>query len=49
VAFMTELADEPRPRVGSDAMSADMRDVDLALDHARILADAKARLRRITR
>jgi hypothetical protein len=52
VAFMTELADEPRPRVGSDAMSAewvDMRDVDLALDHARILADAEARLRRITR
>ena len=51
VAFMTELADETRPRVGSDAMSAewvDMRDVDLAFDHARILADAKAKLR-ITR
>ena len=47
VAFMTELADETRPRVGSDAMSAewvDMRDVDLAFDHARILADAKAKL-----
>ena len=47
VAFMTELADE----VGSDAMSAewvDMRDVDLAFDHARILADAKAK-QRITR
>src|SRR5262245_48608891 len=34
VAFMTELGNEIRPRVGSDAMSAewvDMRDVDLAL------------------
>ena len=33
---------------GSDAMSAewvDMRDVDLAFDHARIFADAKAKLR----
>lgn len=48
VAFMTELANETRPRVGSDAMSAewvDIRDVDLAFDHARILADAKAKLR----
>ena len=48
VAFMTELANETRPRVGSDAMSAewvDMRDVDLAFDHARIFADAKAKLR----
>ena len=51
VAFMAELADETRPRVGSDAMIAewvDMRDVDLAFDHARILADAKAK-QRITR
>ena len=34
VAFLTELPNETRPRVGSDAMSAewvDMRDVDLAL------------------
>ena len=48
VASMTELAHETRPREGSDAMSAewvDMRDVDLAFDHARILADAKAKLR----
>ena len=48
VAFMTELADETPPRVGSDARSAewvDMRDIDLAFDHARILADAKAKLR----
>jgi len=48
VAFMTELANETRPRAGSDAMSVewvDMRDVDLAFDHARIFADAKAKLR----
>jgi len=48
VAFMTELANETRPRVGSDAMSAewvDTRDVDLAFDHARTFADAKAKLR----
>jgi 8-oxo-dGTP diphosphatase len=46
VAFMTELGNEIRPRVGSDAMSAewvDMRDVDLAFDHAVIFADAKAK------
>jgi len=45
---MTELTNEPRPRVGSDALSAewvDMRDVDLAFDYARIFADAKAKLR----
>ena len=51
MAFMTEFANEIRPRVGSDAMSAewvDMRDVDLAFDHAQILADAEAKLR-ITR
>ena len=45
VAFMTELTNEPRPRVGSDALSAewvDMRDVDLAFDHAQI---SKAKLR----
>ena len=39
VAFMTELADETRPRVGSDAMSAewvDMHNVDLAFDNANI-------------
>jgi hypothetical protein len=43
---MTELENEIRPRVGSDAMSAewvDMRDVDLAFDHARIFADAKTK------
>jgi 8-oxo-dGTP diphosphatase len=43
VAFMTE-----RTRVGSDALSAEwveMRDVDLAFDHARMLSDAKAKLR----
>ena len=48
VAFMTELANETSRPVGSDAMSAewvDTRDVDLALDHARIFADAKAKLR----
>jgi 8-oxo-dGTP diphosphatase len=48
VAFMTELTNETRPRVGSDATSAewvDMRDVDLAFDHAQILADANAKLR----
>jgi 8-oxo-dGTP diphosphatase len=48
VAFMTELTNEPRPSVGSDALSAewvDMRDVDLAFDHAQIFADAKAKLR----
>src|SRR4029078_6091318 len=48
VAFMTELADESGPRVGSDALSVEwveMRDVDLAFDHARILSDAKAKLR----
>jgi hypothetical protein len=34
--------------VGSDALSAEwveMRDVDLAFDHARMLSDAKAKLR----
>jgi len=48
VAFMTELANETRPRAGSDAMSVewvDMRDVDLAFDHARIFADPRAKLR----
>ena len=48
VAFMTEVTNEPRPRAGSDAMSAewaDIRDVDLAFDHARIFADAKAKRR----
>ena len=48
VAFMTELGNETPPRAGSDAMSAewvDMRDVDLAFDHARIFADAMAKLR----
>lgn len=48
VAFMTELANETRPRAGSDAMRVewvDIRDVDLAFDHARIFADAKAKLR----
>jgi len=51
VAFMTELAVETRLRVGSDAIRAewvDMRYVDLAFDHAQILADAEAKLR-ITR
>jgi hypothetical protein len=45
---MTELANETRPRMGSDAIKAewvDMRDVDLVFDHARILADAEAKLR----
>ena len=44
---MTELANEIRPRVGSDAMSAEwveMSDIDLAFDHARILADARGKL-----
>lgn len=48
VAFMTELTEESRPHGGSDALSAEwvnIRDVDLAFDHARILADAKAKLR----
>ena len=48
VAFMTELTNVIRSRGGSDAMSAewvDIRDIDLAFDHARILADAKAKLR----
>ena len=47
VAFVTELQNETRPRVGSDAMSAewvDMCDVDLPFDHARIFADAKVKL-----
>jgi 8-oxo-dGTP diphosphatase len=47
VAFMTELTNETPPRVGSDARSAewvDMGDIDLAFDHARIFADAKAKL-----
>jgi hypothetical protein len=45
---LIELANETRPGGGSDAMSAecvDIRDVDLAFDHARIFADAKAKLR----
>jgi 8-oxo-dGTP diphosphatase len=48
LAFMTELANETRPRAGSDAMrveGVDIRDVDLAFDHARIFADAEAKLR----
>jgi 8-oxo-dGTP diphosphatase len=52
VAFMTEVGNEIQPQVGSDAMSAewvDMRDVDLAFDHARIFADAKAKLCNETR
>jgi 8-oxo-dGTP diphosphatase len=46
VAFMTELTNETPTRVGSDARSAewvDMGDIDLAFDHARIFADAKAK------
>jgi 8-oxo-dGTP diphosphatase len=46
VAFMTELADDSSPRSGSDAVGAEwveLREVDLAFDHARIFADAKAR------
>ena len=46
VAFVTEPANETRPRVGSDAITAewiDKRDVGLALDHARIFADTKAK------
>jgi 8-oxo-dGTP diphosphatase len=47
IAFMTELANETSPCVGSDAMTVewvDMRDLDLAFDHCRILADAKRRI-----
>jgi 8-oxo-dGTP diphosphatase len=47
VAFMTKLTNEIRTRAGSDAVSAEwvnVRDIDLAFDHARIFADAKAKL-----
>ena len=47
VAFMTGLENEIRARAGSDAMSVewvDIRDLDLAFDHARIFADAKTKL-----
>jgi 8-oxo-dGTP diphosphatase len=48
VAFKAELMKEILPRAGSDARSAhwvDTEDVELAYDHARILADAKTKLR----
>lgn len=44
---MAELTNETQARAGSDAGSAewvDMRDIDLAFDHARIFTGAKAKL-----
>ena len=44
---MTDLRNETPARAGSDTESAewvDLRDIDLAFDHARIFSDAKAKL-----
>lgn len=45
VAYMTLVPPETRPRAGSDAEAAtwveNWRDLDLAFDHARIIADAE--------
>ena len=47
VAYATQLPSVALPRAGSDATSAewlDTREVTLGFDHARILADAKAKI-----
>jgi 8-oxo-dGTP diphosphatase len=45
IAYLTLLPEAPRPRAGSDAEDAmwvsDWRKLDLAFDHARIIADAE--------
>jgi 8-oxo-dGTP diphosphatase len=45
IAFITLLPEAPQPRAGSDAEAAtwvsDWRKLDLAFDHARIIADAE--------
>jgi len=51
VAFMTRLAHAPLPRAGSDAEAAEWlenwREVELAFDHARIIADAEKLARKM--
>jgi 8-oxo-dGTP diphosphatase len=47
VAYTTQLPSNTLPRAGSDATSADWvdeRQITLKFDHARILADAKAKI-----
>ncbi len=47
VAYATRLPSDPLPTAGSDATSAewvDTRQVTLGFDHARILADARAKI-----
>lgn len=47
VAYATQLPGDALPRAGSDATSAewaDTRQITLGFDHARILADAKAKV-----
>ena len=49
VAYATELPGDTLPIAGSDATSAewvDTRQITLGFDHARILADAKAKVAR---
>jgi 8-oxo-dGTP diphosphatase len=45
VAYLARLPEAPSPRAGSDADSAewvkDWRALDLAFDHAKIIADAE--------
>jgi 8-oxo-dGTP diphosphatase len=45
VAYLARLPDAPKPKAGSDAEAAEWvkhwRDLDLAFDHAKIIADAE--------
>lgn len=45
VAYLARLPDAPNPKAGSDAEAAewvkDWRELDLAFDHAKIIADAE--------
>jgi 8-oxo-dGTP diphosphatase len=45
IAYLARLPDGPSPRAGSDAAAAewvkDWRKLDLAFDHAKIIADAE--------
>ena len=45
VAYLARLPDAPKPKAGSDAEAAewvkDWRNLDLAFDHAKIIADAE--------
>jgi 8-oxo-dGTP diphosphatase len=47
VAYVTQMPSDTLPRAGSDATSAewvDTRQITLGFDHARMLADAKAKV-----